>query len=79
VTAGLGYGSTDAQGFTEAGGYNSDYLTRAYFASVFGFPSPGPLTIVPNAAAEGVKAEESAVSFLCVILLAGRLRTPQDD
>lgn len=63
VTAGLRYGSTDAQGFTEAGGYNSDYLTRAYFASVFGFPSPGPLTIVPIAAAEGVKAEESGESF----------------
>ncbi len=63
VTAGLRYGSTDAQGFTEAGGYNSNYLTRAYIAGVLGIPNPGPLTITPIAAAEGVKAEETGASY----------------
>ena len=64
VTGGLRYGKTDAQGFTEAGGYNSDYLTRAYLATIFNFPSPGPLVVSgPYAAAEGVKAEEEGPSY----------------
>ena len=63
VTGGLRYGSTDAQGFTEDGGYNSDYLTRAYIATVLGFPNPGPLTITPVAPAVGVKAEEEGPSY----------------
>ncbi len=57
VTGGLRYGSTDIQGFTEAGGYNSNYLTNALFGI------PGPLTITPIAAAEGVKAEETGPSY----------------
>jgi outer membrane receptor protein involved in Fe transport len=57
VTAGLRYGSTDAQGFTEAGGYNSNYLTRALFGLT------GPLTITPVVAATGVKAEERGESY----------------
>ena len=63
VTGGLRYGSTDAQGFTEDGGYNSDYLTRAFIAGVLGFPNPGPLTITPVPAAVGVKAEEEGPSY----------------
>jgi iron complex outermembrane recepter protein len=57
VTGGLRYGSTDAQAFTEAGGYNSNYLVNALFGI------PGPLTITPIAAAEGVKAEETGPSY----------------
>lgn len=57
VTGGLRYGKTDAQGFTEAGGYNSNYLTFALFGL------SGPLTVTPIAAAEGVKAEETGTSY----------------
>ena len=63
VTGGLRYGSTDAQGFTEDGGYNSDYLTRAYIATILGFPNPGPLAVVPVPPAVGVKAEEEGPSY----------------
>lgn len=56
VTAGLRYGTTDAQGFTEPGGYNSNYLTRAFFNLT------GPLTVTSIAAATGVKVEESGTS-----------------
>ncbi|KQW86685.1 TonB-dependent receptor [Brevundimonas sp. Root1279] len=64
VTGGLRYGTTDAQGFTEAGGYNSDYLTRAYWATILNFPTPGPLNVTgPYAAAEGVKAKEEGPSY----------------
>ena len=56
VTAGLRYGTTDAQGFTESGGYNSNYLTRAFFNLT------GPLTVTSIAAATGVKVEESGTS-----------------
>ncbi len=63
VTGGLRYGSTDAQGFTEPGGYNSDYLTRAYVATILGFPTPGPLTITDVPPTVGVKAEESGPSY----------------
>jgi iron complex outermembrane receptor protein len=59
VTGGLRYGKTDAQGFTEAGGYNSNYLTLAYW----GF-SNTPITVTgPYAAAAGVKAEEDGPSY----------------
>lgn len=59
VTGGLRYGKTDAQGFTEAGGYNSNYLTLAYW----GFNNT-PITMTgPYAAAEGVKAEEDGPSY----------------
>ncbi|GAA0655591.1 TonB-dependent receptor [Brevundimonas lenta] len=64
VTGGLRYGSTDAQGFTEAGGYNSDYLTRAYWATILHFPTPGPLNVTgPYAAAQGVKVKEEGPSY----------------
>ena len=65
VTGGLRYGKTDAQGFTERGGYNSDYLTRAYWATILSVPSPGPLnvTVVAPVASEGVKAKEDGPSY----------------
>ncbi|WP_407352633.1 TonB-dependent receptor [Luteimonas sp. R10] len=56
-TVGLRYGSTDTQGFTRPGGYNSNYLTNALVGI------PGPLTVVPIAAAEGVKARETGPSY----------------
>jgi len=59
VTGGLRYGKTDAQGFTEEGGYTSNYLTLAYF----GFTDT-PITVTgPYAAAAGVKAEEDGPSY----------------
>jgi outer membrane receptor protein involved in Fe transport len=59
VTGGLRYGKTDAQGFTEAGGYGSDYLTLAYW----GFTNT-PITMTgPYAAAAGVKAKEDGPSY----------------
>jgi iron complex outermembrane recepter protein len=57
VTGGLRYGSTDAQGFTRAGGYTSNYLTAALFGLT------GPLTIAPVAEAVGVKADETGPSY----------------
>lgn len=59
VTGGLRYGKTDAQGFTEAGGYNSNYLTLAYW----GFSNTLIDVTDPYAAAEGVKAEEDGPSY----------------
>lgn len=58
VTGGLRYGLTDAQGFTEAGGYSSNYLTLAFFGL-----RNLPVTITPVAAATGVKAEEEGPSY----------------
>ncbi|MFN3537700.1 MAG: TonB-dependent receptor, partial [Brevundimonas sp.] len=57
ITGGLRYGSTDAQGFTSPGGYNSNYLTNALFGI------SGPVTIVPVASGPGVKAEETGPSY----------------
>lgn len=57
VTGGLRYGKTDAQGITEPGGYNSDYLTLAFFGI-----TNWPITVVPVPEAVGVKAEESGFS-----------------
>ncbi|MFN3931689.1 MAG: TonB-dependent receptor [Brevundimonas sp.] len=62
ITGGLRYGTTDAQGFTEDGGYTSDYLTRAYVAEVLNFPNPGPLVVTDVPPVTGVKAEESGFS-----------------
>ncbi|OHB35299.1 MAG: TonB-dependent receptor [Phenylobacterium sp. RIFCSPHIGHO2_01_FULL_70_10] len=56
VTAGLRYGSIDAQAFTE-GGYNSNYLAVALAGG------SGPLTVTPIVEAEGVKAEETGPSY----------------
>jgi iron complex outermembrane recepter protein len=77
VTGGIRYGKTDAQGFTEAGGYNSNYLATAYDMTVngnyaayynyyIGFLGLDsiPLTVAPPyAAAEGVKVEEEGPSY----------------
>jgi iron complex outermembrane recepter protein len=57
LTGGLRYGSTDAQGFTREGGFNSNYLTRALFGLT------GPLTIVPIPAAVGLEAKEDGPSY----------------
>lgn len=57
VTGGLRYGSTDAQGFTRAGGFNSNYLVNALYWI------PGPLTLTPIPQAVGVKAEETGPSY----------------
>ena len=62
ATLGLRYGSTQAQAFTGAGGYNSDYLTQAYLYAFFGIPG-GPLTITPVEAATGAKAKETGPSY----------------
>lgn len=58
LTGGLRYGKTDAQGFTDPGGYTSNYLTLA----LFGF-SNVPVTITPIPAAVGVKVEEEGPSY----------------
>ncbi|PXA92442.1 TonB-dependent receptor [Nostoc sp. 3335mG] len=57
LTGGMRYGRLDAQGFTEAGGYNSNYLVNALSGI------PGPLTLTPYTAVEGVKAEGSKPSW----------------
>ena len=62
ATLGLRYGSTQAQAFTGAGGYNSDYLTQAYLYAFFGIPG-GPVTITPVEAATGAKAKETGPSY----------------
>ncbi|MBX3478482.1 MAG: TonB-dependent receptor [Brevundimonas sp.] len=58
ATVGARYGSTDAQGFTMAGGYNSNYLTLAYYGL-----TNMPITIVPIDEATGVKVEEDGPSY----------------
>ena len=62
MTAGLRYGSTEAQGFTREGGYSTDYLTQAFMYAFYGVPG-GPLTFTPVGAATGVKAKESGPSW----------------
>jgi outer membrane receptor protein involved in Fe transport len=62
TTAGLRYGSTEAQGFTREGGYDSDYLMQAFMYAFYGVPG-GPLTITPVKAATGQKARESGFSY----------------
>jgi outer membrane receptor protein involved in Fe transport len=57
VTGGLRYTTSDVQGFTNPGGYSSNYLTYALFGL------SGPLTVTPVAAATGVKGEESGPSY----------------
>lgn len=58
MTGGLRYTDTSVQGFTNAGGYNSNYLT----AALLGLTNI-PLTITPVAAAEGLKVESDKVSY----------------
>ncbi|MGP1667533.1 MAG: TonB-dependent receptor, partial [Rhodanobacter sp.] len=62
TTAGLRYGSTEAQGFTREGGYNSNYLNRAYLYAFYGVPG-GALTLTPVPAATGKKAEQTGPSY----------------
>ncbi|WP_292041412.1 MULTISPECIES: TonB-dependent receptor [unclassified Brevundimonas] len=57
VTGGMRYGEVSAQGFTEEGGFNSNYLVNALYGI------SGPLTITPIEAATGLKAEGSKPSF----------------
>jgi outer membrane receptor protein involved in Fe transport len=57
LTGGLRYAESDVQGFTEPGGYSSNYLTMALFGL------SGPVTITPVAAATGVKGKESGPSY----------------
>ena len=57
LTGGLRYGSVSAQAFTEAGGYNSNYLVQALFQR------RGPLTLTPFAAVRGTKVEGTKPSY----------------
>jgi outer membrane receptor protein involved in Fe transport len=57
MTGGLRYTTSDVQGFTEPGGYTSNYLTYALFGLT------GPLAVTPVAAATGLKGEESGPSY----------------
>ena len=57
LIGGIRYGTTDAQGYAEAGGFNSNYLAAALS------PYTGPLTVAPIAPAEGEKAEETGASY----------------
>lgn len=63
ATAGLRYGKTEAQGYTRDGGYNSNYLTLAYYCSFYGMYCGTPVTITPVTAASGAVAEESGPSW----------------
>ncbi len=58
VTGGLRYGRTEVQSFTREGGYNSNYLAIALspFSNI-------PLTVVPIAAATGLRVEDDRLSY----------------
>jgi outer membrane receptor protein involved in Fe transport len=58
VTGGLRYGSTAVQSFTRAGGYNSNYLTLAFFGL-----SNFPITITPIPPATGLRVEDDPLSW----------------
>ncbi|WP_417613628.1 TonB-dependent receptor [Parasphingorhabdus sp.] len=65
ITGGLRYGNTKVQSFTRGGGYTSNYLTAAYCREFFpacGFFFP-PLTVTPNAYAEGLKVSDNRLSW----------------
>lgn len=62
TTVGLRYGSTEAQGFTREGGYDSNYLNMAFLNAFYGIPG-GPLTITPVPGATGEKAEQTGPSY----------------
>ncbi len=62
ATAGLRYGSTEAQGSTRGGGYSSNYLNLAYFCSFFAVCGQ-PVTITPVVAATGQKARQTGPSY----------------
>jgi outer membrane receptor protein involved in Fe transport len=58
ITGGLRYGSIAVQGFTRAGGYNSNYLTLAFF-NISNFP----ITVTPIPAATGLRVEDDRLSY----------------
>jgi iron complex outermembrane receptor protein len=58
VTGGLRYGNTAVQSFTRAGGYNSNYLTLAFF-NISNFP----ITVTPIPAATGLRVEDDRLSY----------------
>ncbi len=58
LTGGLRYTNTSVQGFTNEGGYTSDY-----FAAVFGGFTNTSLTLFPVAAAEGLKVTTNRMSY----------------
>lgn len=58
LTGGLRYTTTKVQSFTEDWGYNSNYLALA----LGGFEDM-PITVVPIAAAEGLKVKANKVSY----------------
>ena len=58
ITGGLRYGSTEVQSFTRGGGYNSNYLTLAFFGL-----QNLPVTITPINYAEGLKVKDDRLSY----------------
>lgn len=58
ITGGLRYGNTEVQSFTRGGGYNSNYLTLAFF-NISNFP----ITVTPVAYAEGLKVSDDRLSW----------------
>lgn len=58
VTGGLRYGNTTVQSFTRAGGYNSNYLTLAFFGV-----QNVPITVTPVPPATGLRVEDDRVSW----------------
>ena len=58
VTGGLRYGSTEVQSFTRGGGYNSNYLTLAFFGL-----QNLPVTITSIPYAEGLKVKDDRLSY----------------
>jgi len=63
ITGGLRYGKMQAQGFTRAGGYNSDYLSAiAWYWALYGIYGAS-VTTTPVEAATGAVAEEKGPSY----------------
>jgi len=58
ITGGLRYGSTEVQSFTRGGGYNSNYLTAAFF-NLQNFA----LTVTPINYAAGLKVKDDRLSW----------------
>ena len=61
ITAGGRYASVDAQAFTEAWGYNSNYLANALVWRFDGVPNN--VTFLPIVPVDGVKVEETGPSY----------------
>ncbi|HZG32223.1 TonB-dependent receptor [Sphingopyxis sp. YF1] len=58
ITGGLRYGSTEVQSFTRGGGYNSNYLTAAFFNL-----QNLALTVTPIDYAAGLKVKDDRLSW----------------